>query len=513
MGEKKTEKTSVQKKEKTGGNASVIGGVMLATLAAKAVAIVRESVQANVFGTADRYYDAYNKTIYLFTTAAYAMCIAAVPIITKEMTESRQKGIRAANNLTSFSLLISLVFLGIWELLTISPFSQYVYGATGGEVIQYIRIMALSLPVIVAAYLMVSSFQAMDHFALQGTMSLPYSIFLILYLLILGKKLSLSWYVAAVAVAWVLQLAMSIPYGVKEKYYYRPTLDLKQSYIPAFLKTAVVTIITTSMYLFCYLSDASQAASMGDGVTSAFYYADKIFTPLTTTFIYSISAVMFPKFNRQYAREGQSEYKKYVWEITSDTLVVVLPVSALLLVFGGPILKVLFESGSFTSEATKATTEIFAMYVLGMAGFSVLDLMNKAFFTINKSAVPLAISVGVIVLNAILNRLFGANGEMVALMTAVSMTIGAAAIVFTMFRGEKIVSLIPTLKSLLASAVMGIAAYGLKTLLVSGTEGKILLILECCGIGVVAVGVFLGLSVLLRLTEITDVLARFRKNK
>lgn len=511
MEERKTEDTSVPKKEKAGGIASVIGGVMLATLVAKAIAIVRESVQANVFGTADMYYDAYNKTIYLFTTVAYAMCIAAVPIITKEMTASRQKGIRAANNLTSFSLLISLVFLGIWEVLTLPSISQYFYGAVGGEVIQFVRIMALSLPVIVAAYLMVSCFQAMDHFALQGTMSLPYSIFLILYLLILGKRLPLVWYVVAVAVAWVLQLAMSIPYGIKEKYFYRPTLDLKQSYIPMFLKTAVVTIITTSMYLFCYLSDASRATGMGEGVTSAFYYADKIFTPLTTTFIYSISAVMFPKFNRQYATEGQKEYKKYVWKITSNTLVVVLPICALLLVFGGPILKVLFESGSFTSEATKVTTDIFAMYVLGMAGFSVLDLMNKAFFTINQSAVPLIISIGVIVLNMVLNRLFGVSGEMVALMTAVAMTIGAIAIIFTMFRGEKVVSMIPTVKSLLASAVMGIVAYGLKTLLVSGAEGKLLLIAKCCGIGVIAGIVFLGLSVLLHLTEITDVLARFRK--
>ena len=41
---------------------------------------------------------------------------------------------------------------------------------------------------------------------------------------------------------------------------------------------------------------------------SAFYYADKLFTPLTTSVLYSISAVMFPRFNREFTREDAKGY-------------------------------------------------------------------------------------------------------------------------------------------------------------------------------------------------------------
>lgn len=497
-----------QEPQKKGrGLISTIGGVMLITLLAKVFGILRESVQASVFGAADAYYAAYNKTIYLFTTAAYALCVAAVPIITKELEKGREQGIRAANTLVTFSLILSGLALGVWELLTLSPFATMVYGPDG-SVIPFVRIMALSLPVIVAAYMMVALFQALDHFALQGSMSLPHSVFLILYLMIFGDRDSLGTYVVLVCFAWALQFCMCLPYAIREKYVYRPRLAAEGGYLKSFTKTALVTIITSSTYLFCYLLDASRAEGMGVGTTTAFYYADKLFTPLTTTFIYSISAVLFPRLSREYSRSDPEAYKGYVRDITSNTLVVVFPVCALLMVFAGPILKVLFESGNFTAETTAVTTRVFAMYALGMAGFSVMDLLTKAFYTMNRSLPPLLISLGTILLNLILNRVLGLTGELVALTTAVSMTAGAVVTLLVLFRGRGMLNYGEVVKALLASLAMAAVAYPLSKLFVSMEDGKLLLIAKCGGIGVVALLVFLLMSFLLKLNAITGLLRK-----
>ena len=37
-------------------------------------------------------------------------------------------------------------------------------------------------------------------------------------------------------------------------------------------------------------------------IVSAVYYADKLFTPVATTLIYSISVVLFPKYNLTYSQ-------------------------------------------------------------------------------------------------------------------------------------------------------------------------------------------------------------------
>ena len=44
------------------------------------------------------------------------------------------------------------------------------------------------------------------------------------------------------------------------------------------------------------------------------------------------------------------------------------------------IIRVIFESGSFTAESTEMTGSIFARYALGMSAFAVLDLLNKAYY-------------------------------------------------------------------------------------------------------------------------------------
>lgn len=498
--------TQMQKK-KSGNMLKSIGSVMLITILAKVFGILRESVQASVFGSADLFYASYNKTIYLYTTAAYAMCVAAVPIITKAMERGRKEGERVANNLTTFSLLLSVCITGIWELLTVTPAAPVLFG-NDPAVLPFVRIMALSLPVIVVAYLMVALFQSLDHFSLQGSMSLPHSLFLIGYLLLFGNIDSIMTYAWLVCIAWILQFGMCLPYVVKEKYVYKPHLDLKQDYVRTFLKTSVVTIVTSSIYLFCYLLDSSATAKLGDGTTSAFYYADKLFTPLTTTFIYSISAVLFPRLNREYVHSDARSYKAYVWNITSSTTIVVFPVCALLIVFGGPILKVLFESGNFTPEATAHTTQIFTMYALGMAGFSVIDLLSKSFFSMNQPIPPLLISIGTIALNFILNQFCRGSGEMVALTTSIAMTAGAAVCLAVMFRNEKIVHFGPIAKSLTASVIAGIAAYLLKSMFVSMTDSKIMLIVKCCGIGVVFMSIFLIFCVILKLDIITNLFKR-----
>ena len=224
--------------------------------------------------------------------------------------------------------------------------------------------MACALPVVAAAYLNVAIFQATDHYELQGSMSIPYNAFLAIFLVTLGAKWGIKGVVIASSCAWLLQLAMSIPYAKKEHYVYRPMLDRKADYVGTYFKTALVTVLTTSIFLFCYLIDTATATALNDSAVSAFYYADKLFTPLTTSVLYSISAVMFPRFNREFTKEDSKGYLGYIWNVTENTLLFILPVCAMMCAFGTDIIRVIFESGSFTAESTEMTGSIFARYAL-----------------------------------------------------------------------------------------------------------------------------------------------------
>ncbi|MDD7537991.1 MAG: polysaccharide pyruvyl transferase CsaB [Oscillospiraceae bacterium] len=512
-----------QKKGKAAGGeaastrtAGAIGLVFILTLVAKLLGVVREMLQANYFGTgidADLYTASYNSTLYLFTTVCYALCIAAVPILTQEFAAKRERGIRAANNLVTITLLGSLGVVGVWQVLASTPLVGILWDVAESELprlVGYIRIMSCALPIVAMAYLMVALFQATDHYELQGSMSIPYNVFLAVFLFLFGSKLGIGGIVVASAFAWLLQLGMSLPYAHKENYRYRPALDLRADYIGRYFKTAAVSVLTTSVFLFCYLIDTSTASAFDSGAVSSFYYADKLFTPLTTTVLYSISAVMFPRFNREFTKDDTGSYLSYIWNVTENTLLFIFPVCAMMSAFGTDIIRVIFESGSFTAESTEVTGNIFGMYALGMSAFAVLDLLNKAYYAMKKTLVPLLINLGILVLNLILNSLFD-TGSGVALATSAAITVGALVMIAELFRGRKIVRIVPLAKGLASAGAMAVVLYGGHALLVNGLESKLMLVIKCGALGAAGCVVYVLVSLALKQAIISEFLHKLRK--
>ena len=496
--------------------AGAIGLVFILTLVAKLLGVVREMLQANYFGTgidADLYTASYNSTLYLFTTVCYALCIAAVPILTQEFAAKRERGIRAANNLVTITLLGSLGVVGVWQVLASTPLVGILWDVAQSELprlVGYIRIMSCALPIVAMAYLMVALFQATDHYELQGSMSIPYNVFLAVFLFLFGSKLGIGGIVVASTFAWLLQLGMSLPYAHKENYRYRPALDLRADYIGRYFKTAAVSVLTTSVFLFCYLIDTSTASAFDSGAVSSFYYADKLFTPLTTTVLYSISAVMFPRFNREFTKDDTGSYLSYIWNVTENTLLFIFPICAMMSAFGTDIIRVIFESGSFTAESTEVTGNIFGMYALGMSAFAVLDLLNKAYYAMKKTLVPLLINLGILVLNLILNSLFD-TGSGVALATSAAITVGALVMIAELFRGRKIVRIVPLAKGLASAGAMAVVLYGGHALLVNGLESKLMLVIKCGALGAAGCVVYVLVSLALKQAIISEFLHKLRK--
>ncbi len=497
---------------------NLIGAVTLVTLAAKLLGIVREALQARAFGTlaaADLYTAANNSSIYLFTTAAYALCIAAVPILTPRLRRSRREGYEAAGNLLTITVLVCAAVAVVWIGATFTPLMGFLWDGPAEEAAQlgaYMRVMALTLPVIGAAYLLVALMQSLEHFVLQGSMSIPYNLALIAFLALLADRLGVGGYVAAVTAAWLLQLGMTVPYMIKEKYCPRFRLDLRADYVKTFFRTALVTVLTTSIFLFCYLQDSGMTARLDGSPVSAFYYADKLFTPLTTTLIYSISTVLFPKFSQEYASTDQATYRRYIWGVLRSTLAIILPMSMVLAAFGTPIVRVLFEGGNFDAASTAATGAIFTIYSLSMAGFCALDLLSKAYYTMEKTLTPLLVNAGILVCNWALNRALGPRwgGAGLAAATAVSITAGGVVMGALFLRKAGGIKTLPLVKSLLCTAAAGGALWAMTGQVLSGLEGKAMLVVKCVGMGAAAAAAYVLLMLLVRQEDFSDLLKRYR---
>ena len=481
---------------------SAISWVALLTLIAKGLGMVRDILQARAFGTTadvDMFTAANNCTIYLFTTVAYALCLAAVPIFSQKLTRDREETFRAADNLISITVLISVAAAMLTAAVSVFGLLERVAGASGAAFRQYAAVMALTLPLIILTYLLMALFQAMGHYSLQGSLSLLYNVVLCAVLLFAGPHMPLGVFAVISSAAWVLQLAMTLPYLLKERYRFHFHVDLHAPYLRLYVRTAVVTAFTTAIFLFCYLLDAQMAASLGEGVTAAFYYADKLFTPVTTTLIYSIGAVMFPKWSEKYSSMEDGAYRDYVVGVVENTVLLLLPLSVLFSVFGVPIIRVLFEGDNFDAGSSALTGRVFACYALGMIGFALLDLMAKACYAMQNTRMPLIVNGGVLVGNCILNlvllRLRPTPGALAAV-TAVVMTLGGVALFAVFMRGRMRQALHPL--RLVRCVILAVLLYaGLnaaKDMLVGADDGKLMLVVKCGALGLAGLAAYLVLA-------------------
>jgi putative peptidoglycan lipid II flippase len=158
-------------------------------------------------------------------------------------------------------------------------------------------------------------------------------------------------------------------------------------------------------------------------------------------------------------------------------LILNVPATVGLIVLREPIVSLLFERGSFTPGDTAATATALMFYAPGLVGYSAVKIAVPSFYAIGDSRTPVLVSALTVALNVAVNltmvRVLGYRG--LALGTAVSAIFNAAVLLWLLRRrlggldGGRVA--VTAVKSLLASLVMGAAAWATDAWLVSVLPG------------------------------------------
>lgn len=480
-----------------------ISSVTCVMLMVKALAMVKNILQARVFGAGadvDAFTMASNYSIALFTTLCYALCIAAIPILTRKLMQSREAGYRTANILISNTVVLSLAVTGVLLLVGAAGGMEQLLGV--GEPVSLFRfcflVMVPSLPIIALTYLLLALFQSMDHFTLQGRLSLLYNVMLCAVLLLAGDRLPLTAFAVLTSAGWLLQLAMVLPSMRKEGYRLRPKLAFRGEGYGIFLRTSVMTMYVSSLFLLCYLVNTRFATAGAEGTVAGFFYAERLYEPLSTALIYSAGIVLFPDFSQKYTQVGAGEYRRHVVLVLKNTLLVLLPVSLLFAAFGTPVIRVLFEGGDFTGRDALLSGSIFSWYILGLVGFLMLDLLSKAYFAMGRTLPPILMATAVLAVcvgaNLLCHALAPGRPELLAGGTSLGfLAVGAVAYAGFARQGGVPLPWKPLLCCGIFSLLTGGLAWGAYRWMVASIHSKLGMVLVCCAVGAVVMVLYLAL--------------------
>lgn len=262
-----------------------------------------------------------------------------------------------------------------------------------------------------------------------------------------------------------------------------------------------------------FMVNYNLSSHLGDGPLSAINNAFTLMMILEIVIAQSIAIAAFPTFSAQVANGKLEDMRSSLTSLLRSLLFLTIPASLGIVILRVPLISIVFQYGKFNANSTKLVAWALLFYGIGLVGFSVVEIVSRAFYALHDTKTPVFVGVVTMIINIGLSflflNLFPRWGWMPHGGLALSMTVASylemAILLFYMRRklsgleGTNLVN--GLIKALIAGGLMSLAVWG--WLSISSEYSKWVI-----GLGGVAIGVLvyiMGLFIL-RVPELKMIL-------
>lgn len=306
----------------------------------------------------------------------------------------------------------------------------------------------------------------------------------------------------------LLQLAIQVPSIYRRGFRFR--LFEFQLYHPAVKKIILLLLprlFGSAIYQLNVFMDtvfASLSHIVGRGAVAGIYYANRLIQFPLAVFGIALSTASLPVMSEQVASNDIEKLKNTISFSLRTIFLFILPSGMILFVMSSPIVKLLFQRGSFDASSTAITSSALVFYSLGLFSFSAVKVISSAFFSLQDTTTPVKTTAFCLILNIVLNfiLMWPLKVGGLALASSISSTINLLLLFYLL---EKKIGklnhraiIISFFKISIATLIMGLVIYGSWYKIFIHMGGYLRFFIS----GIVAFFIFLGTCVLLDVEEI-----------
>ena len=451
---------------------------------AKILGLVRNIIFANCYGTgfeATAYFTASRIPLQLLDmTLGAAISSTFIPVFNEFFQKKgKERAVQFANNFLNIIIVISLILtlLGIvFAPAIVNLIAPNLEPTTFSLTVELIKILFPIMLFTAVAFVFVGFLQSLDEFNIPAIISVVANGILILYLLIFNNKYGIKGVAIAMLIGWGTQILVQLPAVKKKGFKYKPTLDFKDEGIKKVVKLAIPILISTWVQPINNLVNLRLASGLEEGqAVSAIEYSYNLYLIIVGVFSYTLSNIIFPELSKLTADNKGEEVRTILKNSIKASLLFIIPMSVGMALISSDIIKLIYERGEFTAHSTMLTSKALLFYSIGMIGYGLMEILNKAFYAMQDSKTPMKTSVVAIILNVALSlvlvKFMGYTGlPLAASITSIVIGILMIALISKNVNGliEK-EDLKELAKILVSSIVMGIIIIALKNVIVGNT--------------------------------------------
>lgn len=390
------------------GLASAALLMVVVTMFSRVAGMIQIMVIASVFGTQgdiNSFWAAFTiPDLLYFLMAGGAARTAFVPVFTEYLAHGR---VREAWRIFSSVFWLLAIFGGCVVLLgtVFAPQIARVsalgwLGTEPGRVDVCAHIMRILFPAqlfLVLGGLLMGALNAFKHFLWPAMGPIVYDLFFILGAVVAGKLIHNGMAPAraldVMAVAVVLgalcgNVLVQVPPLVRRGAKLQALLDLHDEGVRRVIRLAIPVIVGLAVSEINWVVVRVFATMCEQDAQSMLAYANRLWKLPSGVFAAAIAIAVFPNLSEHYARGDHVSYRRDFSYAMRNTLFMVLPVTVAFGTLATPIVRMLYQRGSFTPETSPQVGYILLWLTPGMLSLAITYICARAFYARHNTVTP-----------------------------------------------------------------------------------------------------------------------------
>lgn len=433
------------------GASKTVAIMMLATILAKGLGLVRQmmmanyygdSVEANVFSVASQiplqFFD------MLFATAISGCFIPAYNSFARRKDGSMSE--EAEDFASSFFnlIFISTGALALIGVLLSGPISILLGFKSAEEKNMAANIMRIMFPMIIftgTAYTLTGLMQSKGKYLVPSVISALSNVVVIIYFCFFDSKFGIYGLAVAYLVGWFLQLMTLVIPLLSDGFRFKPILRIRSPQMIKAIKLAPSIMIGSWLIPATHMSAMFFTSFIGKNGSVLYEYANTAFIMIAGILTYSICNYALPQLSRLAAEGNEHEFNGAVRTGVLSVFALIFPFMIVIMFIAPEIISVLYQRGAFSAESVALVSDAFRLISAAMPAFAVIELGSRVFYSKNLGKIPMKAAICGVSVDAVISAVFVFSGASEALgvnsiiiSTVIGFYVAAAIIIAGAFR-------------------------------------------------------------------------------
>jgi putative peptidoglycan lipid II flippase len=424
-----------------------------------AIGLFKNVLAAYFFGTSF-VMDAYLVALVLPDIAMHFAGTGAfhfIPLFVSEREHSEDSAWRAAGKMLTYWLLLLLVVIAA-ALIFASPLLAIIApGFTGSQ--KESTLVITRLLFFMAAFVGIARILAMVLFAQKrflagATSEAVFQLTATIYLIVFHSWgiWALVWGQLIGGAAQLLIVAVAL---LDRRKQIRAGLDLRSAPVIKMIRLSLPVYLGNVGGKLNIVVTRAFASLLSAGAVSSLQYASLVIETPVRIAAGSLTRAIFPYLSQQFAREDTEAVRASVSRSVTGTAVFFMPFAAAIYVLAEPLVRILFERGSFDALSTALTASALKLFAPAVVALGLNDLLGFVFHSRQEPTIPMTAGLVRVALNVVLCALlvpvWGHRG--IALAFTISAFLKLVILMFFLRRVLIFAQLVTILRGLTRSAV------------------------------------------------------------